>query len=390
MKKTVNLYVFKEILGPFFIGLLIFTFIFLTNSILRLTELVVNKGVRLTDILKLILFVMPSFLVFAIPMALLMAALTAFGRLSSDNEITAMKASGISLYEMVTPIMILSIICYLLTSIMAIYAEPYGNLAYKKSTYNIARTKANIGIKERIFNNDFEGLVLYVNEIAVKGEKLKGVLVSESRKTEEIQTIVAKEGYIISDPESLNIILRLIDGSIHRVGKELNTYQRIAFSSYDINLGLGTIIKEKGGFTKRYKEMSIDELRLRIEKLKEEKKKYFHPLRVLYEKFSFPFACLVFGLLAVPLGIQSKPSGKFLGFIVSLGVILIYYVLLTGGEVLAKNGKIHLVIAVWAPNLLFGVLGVYMLYKTANERPVKLLLWIRGLRFRGKVKNGDI
>jgi lipopolysaccharide export system permease protein len=390
MKKTITLYVFKEIIGPFSVGLLIFTFIFLTNSILRLTELVVNKGVRLIDILKLILFVMPSFLVFAIPMALLMAALTAFGRLSSDNEITAMKASGISLYELVTPIMILSIICYLLTSIMSIYAEPYGNHAYKKSIYNIAKTKANIGIKERIFNNDFEGLVLYVNEIAVKGKKLKGILVSERRKMEEVQTIVAKEGYIISDPKSLNIALRLIDGSIHRVGKELNTYQRIAFSSYDISLSLGTIIKEKGGFTKRYKEMSIDELQRKIKNLKEKKKKYFHPLRILYEKFSFPFACLVFGLLAVPLGIQSKPSGKFLGFIVSLGVILTYYVLLTGGEIMAKNGKMPLFIAVWAPNFLFGILGLYMLYKTANELPVKLVLWIKGLRSRGEVKNGNL
>lgn len=376
MKKTISFYLIKEIMGPFFIGLLIFTFIFLMNSILRLTELVVNKGVKLIDILKLILYAVPSFLVFTVPMALLMAVLAALGRLSGDNEITAMKVSGIGIYQLVAPIMIFSLVCSALTSFVAVYALPWGNSSTSELIFNIARNKVNIGIKERTFNSDFKGLVLYVNEIAVRGEKLKGILVSEKGETGEPNTIVAREGYLISDPKSLIITLRLIDGKIHRASKDLNTYQEIGFSTYDINLDLGTIIKEQGSFTKEYSEMSIGELQRKIEELRKEKKSFYHPLQVLYEKFSLPFACLVFGLIAIPLGIQSRPSSKFWGFILSLGVILTYYVFLTFGQILAKNGEIPLPIALWAPNIFIGILGVYMLYKTANDLPINFIVWI--------------
>jgi len=376
MKRTISFYLTKEIMGPFFVGLLIFTFIFLMNSILRLTELVVNKGVKLIDILKLILYAMPSFLVFTVPMALLMAVLAALGRLSGDNEITAMKVSGIGIYQLVAPIMIFSLVCSLLTSFVAVYALPWGNSSTRELIFNIARNKVNIGIKERTFNSDFKGLVLYVNEIAVRGEKLKGILVSEKGETGEPNTIVAREGYLISDPKSLIITLRLIDGKIHRASKDLNTYQEIGFSTYDINLDLGTIIKEQGSFTKEYSEMSIGELQRKIEELRKGEKSLYHPLQVLYEKFSVPFACLVFGLIAIPLGIQSRPSSKFWGFILSLVVILIYYVFLTFGQILAKNGEIPLPIALWAPNFFIGILGVYMLYKTANDLPINFIVWI--------------
>ncbi|MFH1624339.1 MAG: LPS export ABC transporter permease LptF [Pseudomonadota bacterium] len=377
MRKTISLYLTRETITPFLAGLLVFTFIFLTNSILRLAELVVNKGVRLIDISKLILFTMPSFLVLTIPMALLMAVLTALGRLSGDNEITAMKASGISLYELVTPIMILSTVCYVLTSFVTIYVSPWGSRSYNELVFNMVRNKVDIGIKERTFNSDFEGLVLYVNEIAVRGEKLKGILVSERRETDDPHTIFAREGYIISDPKSLIVTLRLIDGAIHRAGKDLNSYQKIGFSTYDINVNLGTVIKDKQALTKKYTEMSIMELQRKIKELRQKKEDFFRPLGVLHEKFSLPFACLVFGLLAVPLGMQSKPSGKFWGFALSLGVILVYYVFLVGGEVLAKSGKIPLPLALWAPNFFLGILGLYMLYKTVNELPINFVVWIK-------------
>ena len=374
MKKTISFYLIKEIVGPFFIGLLIFTFVFLMNSILRLTELVVNKGVKLIDISKLILYAMPSFVVFTLPMALLMAILAALGRLSGDNEITAMRVSGISLYQLVAPIMIFSLICSVLTSFVAIYAIPWGNSSTSELIFNIARNKVNIGIKERTFNSDFKGVVFYVNEVAVRGKKLKGILISEKGEMEEPNTIVAREGYLISDPKSLIITLRLVDGKIHRASKDLNTYQEIGFSYYDMNLDLGTTIKEQGSFTKKYSEMSIGELQRKIEELREKKGNLYNPLKVLYEKFSLPFVCLVFGLVAIPFGIQSKPSSKFWGFILSLGVILTYYIVLTGGEILAKNGEIPILIALWAPNFFIGMLGMYMLYKTANDLPINFIV----------------
>ena len=389
MKKTISLYLVKEVTGPFIIGLFVFSFIFLMSSIFRLTELVVNKGVKFVDISKLILYAMPSFLVFTIPMALLMAVLTGLGRLSGDNEITAMKGSGISLYTLVIPIMVLSLFCYILTSFVSIYLLPRGNYSYNNLIYNIVKIKANIGIKERTFNSDFEGLVLYVNEVAVRGKMLKGILVSEARDTEDPYTIFAREGYVMTDPKSFNVTLRLIDGDIHRSDKNLDTYQRIGFSTYDINLNMDAIVQEKASFSKRYKERSVAELRKKIEKLRKENKNPNHPLRILHERFSLPFACLVFGLIAVSLGIQSRPSGKFWGFVLSLGVILIYYVLFTGGGILVNNGKMPVFLALWFPNFFFFALGLYMLYKTANESHAKIIMRISNLLHKKKIQTEE-
>src|SRR4030043_1536592 len=165
MKKTTHLYILKEIFPIFLIGLMIFTIILLMDKILKLIELIVTRGVSLTQILMLLLFLSPSFLVFTIPMAFLLGTLLSFGRLSGDSEITAFKASGVSLYQLFFPISILSICAYLLTTFLVFFGLPWGNQGFMATLYLIAQSKANIEIKERVFNDMFSGLVVYVDKV---------------------------------------------------------------------------------------------------------------------------------------------------------------------------------------------------------------------------------
>ena len=375
MKKTINLYLTKEILSPLFVTLLVFSFIFLTSNILRLTELMLNRGVELGSILRLILYTIPFLLVFTIPMSILVAVALAFGRLSGDGEITAMKASGISLSQLIAPVIAVSVFCYIVTSFLSIFAVPWANHSFNKLIFDIAKTKASIEIKERVFNDEFKELMLYVNEIPVKSKKLKGILVYEKGVERGANTIFAREGYIVYNPESLSIDLRLIDGNIHKLGNELNSYQKIQFSNYDINLKLGTLIRDNMSFTNEYCKMSIGELKKKVHELIEKNRSYYFPLLEIYKKFSLPFACIIFGIIAVPLGVQSKSSSRTLGVVVALCAFLAYYVSLTCVEVLAKNGRILPIVAVWTPNFLFGALGAYMLYKSVNELPIKVMEW---------------
>jgi lipopolysaccharide export system permease protein len=375
MKKTTYLYIFKEILPIFIIGLMIFTVILLMDKILKLIELIVARGVDVSQIMMLLLFISPSFLIFTIPMGVLLAILLAFGRLSSDSEITALKASGMSLYQLFLPVAIFSICTYLLTTFLVFYGLPWGNQGFKDTLYKIAQSKADIEIKERVFNDTFDGLVVYVDKVPIQGKRMEGILIYDEREQGKLITIFAKEGFFISNPKSQEVILRLLNGDIHRVERQTNIYQKIRFNIYDLRLELAKTFTNIGKKLKD-KEMSIDDIKEKMEEMRK-KGEDTTPMKVeLHRRYAFPFACLVFSLIGVPLGIQPRRSGKSYGFIFSILIILAYYISLTASEILAIRHTIPAFLAGWAPNFLFGGLGIYILVMAAKESPFKPSIWL--------------
>lgn len=181
MKRTLYFYLIKELFPAFLLGLIGFTFILLTGRIVQLMELFVNKGVPLGYILRLLYLLLPSFMVLTIPMATLLSVLLAFNRLSSDNEITALKASGVSLYQMIPPVLVFAVATYVATTFLSLYSVPRANEGSRALLYEVASSKANAGIREKMFNDDFEGLVLYVEEIKPRTLTWEKVFISDSR-----------------------------------------------------------------------------------------------------------------------------------------------------------------------------------------------------------------
>jgi lipopolysaccharide export system permease protein len=238
MKKTATVYILKEIIPIFFIGLMTFTIILLMDKILKLIELIVTRGGSLSDVLTLFLFISPSFLIITIPVAVLLGTLLTFGRLSSDSEITAFKASGMSLYQLFFPIAIFALATFLLTSFLVFYGLPWGNRGFKATLFRLAQSKADIEIKERVFNDAFSGLVVYVDRVPLQGNHMEGILIYDQREKGKSHTILAKEGFVINNPESQEIILRLKSGDIHRIEPEARTFQKIKFDTYDLKLEL--------------------------------------------------------------------------------------------------------------------------------------------------------
>lgn len=381
MKKTTYFYVLKETLPIFFIGLLTFTVVLLMDKILKLIELIVNRGVSFSKILMLLLFISPSFLIFTIPMAVLLGTLLSFGRLSGDSEITAFKASGVSLYQLFLPISILSVIAYLFTSFLVFYGLPWGNRGFMATIYLIAQSKADIEIKERVFNDVFDGLVVYVDKVPIQGKKMEGVLIYDERDKEKVNTIFAKEGFLNSDPKSHEVVLRLLNGDIHRFETKTKVYQKMKFDTYDLKLELGKTFAAMGKKLKEH-EMSIDEIKEKIEKMKMKGEDTTGQEVELHKRYAIPFACIVFGLIGVPLGIQPRRSARSYGFILGIFILMTYYMSLTASEILAMKKTIPAFLAGWTPNFLFCGFGVYLLVKTAKESPFKPLVWLsEGLDF---------
>jgi lipopolysaccharide export system permease protein len=378
MKWTLYRYLLKELLPAFFLGLVGFTFILLTGRILQLTELFVNKGVPLQYILKLLYFLFPSFLVLTIPMATLLSVMLAFNRLSSDNEITALKASGISLYQMVPPILVFSFSTFVATTFLSLYAVPNANQASRSLLYEVASSKAHAGIRERVFNDDFDGLVLYVEQVKPKSFLWENIFISDSRNPAEVYTIIAREGEVLSDPQALAVTLRLQNGSIHKLGKEPDAYQKVDFNYYDLRLYLKTELREKKN-EKHPADMTLSELIRAIQVLRAKKADVKAQMVKIHEKFSIPLACLVFGIIGVPLGLQSRGArgSKSRGLSWSIGVLLVYYLLTNAGTSLAERGAVPLDAGMWTPNAILLALGIYLLVKAANESPVLFLVWIQ-------------
>ena len=368
MHRLINRYILREIAVPFCMILFVLTFVLLMGKILQVMDLMINKGVAFADIARLMLFLIPSFLAFTIPISLLIAILIGLGRLSGDNEWTIMKMSGVSLYRLSIPVACAALAAFLMTLATTLFLVPYGNLASKALLFDMARQKASIGIREKVFIDDFQGILLYAERIPVHGNFLEGVLVSDSRIIREPSTIIARRAYLISNPDTMVITLRLEDGSTHTVDAGLNHYRKMDFRFYDVRLDLAsTLSGEKKIATKSSTEMSLSELTatLRNRGLKEEA---LRELAIeLNKKMTVPVSCLVFALIGMPLGIRAHRSVRSRGFTIGLFLVLVYYLLRLSGEALVETEKLSPVIGTWTPNWIFAAAGILLFSLSARE-----------------------
>lgn len=367
MRKIISRYIFKEIAFPFLIILFVLTFVLLMGRILQTMDLMVNKGISLLVIIKLIAFLLPSFLLFTIPIALLIAILIGMGRLSSDNEITVLRSSGISLLQIYYPVAVASLIAFVFTLIISHFLVPQSNFATKRLLFDIAQQNASVGIKEKIFNADFKGIILYAENIPIDGDYMEGVFVSDNRLVNEPNTTIAKRAYLVSDPKSFTVKLRLENGSTHTVSPDFKNYRKIDFQTYDINLDFSTAIASISEETKSSTDMTMMELINKMKKPGIDEAAARELAIEVHKKFSIPLSCIFFALLALPLGIKGHRAVKSRGFAIGVIIVSLFYLLRIGGEALVETGRLTPEIGVWTPILIFALLGIYMFYMVYNE-----------------------
>ncbi len=378
MRKIIDRYIFQEIAFPFILILCILTFVLLMGKILQIMDLFINKGVGFFSIVKIIIFLMPSFMLFTIPIALLISVLIAVGRLSSDNEITALKTSGISLLQMYYPVAVASMITFVLTLLISYFILPQSNFSTKRLLFNLVQQNAQIGIKEKVFNDDFKGFLIYADKVPHDKNYMEGIIVSDKRIIGEQNTILAQKAILQSDQESMMVKLKLENGSIHTVSANLKNYRKIDFKSYDLILDLSNVLASFDESAKSGKEMTISELLRNAGKKEGNVKKRRELLVEMHNRFAIPTACILFGLLALPLGIRSQRSVKAKGFATGLIIVTLYYLLRIGAEAVAVNGHLPVAICVWTPNLLFSLVGICLFYLHYREISLFSRTHIRG------------
>lgn len=385
----IHRYIAREITVPTLLGLIIFTFVLLMGRILKLVELVINKGIPVGEVARLFGYLLPSFLVITIPLAFLLGVLLGFGRLSADSETIALKACGISLYGMLKPVLALAVLASLITAYLTLRAGPSGNSAFRTQVFQIATSRASAGFQPRVFNDEFEGLVLYASDIQERSGILEGVFISDERVGTTPSVILARRGRVIPDRSALTLTLRLEEGTIHRRpgDKGHDTYQVIDFSTYDINLNMGQQLPDTPVRRKKESELTTSELQEARDQAQSPAERSKLTVE-WHRRLILPMAPLLFALIGVPLGIRSQRSGRGGGFATGLVVFLTYYLLFSFAETLAVEGGLNPVPVIWAPNALFLTGSLILLYLSAQEKqPLlyeRLLAGVRrGLRRRG-------
>jgi lipopolysaccharide export system permease protein len=302
-------------------------------------------------------------------MSFLLAVLLAFGRLSADSEITAMKAGRISLYGLLPPVVTFAFVAFAISMFVTVYALPWGNSSFKIFLYDVIKARITLNIKEKVFNDNFPGMVLYVDEYDQKRHFISDVLIYDDRKPDEPSTIFAKSGAIATDPVKKEIRLSLRDGSIHRNSGK-SSYHLVEFASYDLSINLS---QASPGVKTDEQDMSLSDLLLNINNPATDRKSRTDLLLELHKRLSLPFACFVFVMIGIPLGMQNQRSGKAAGFSTSICVIILNYILFSTGKTLGQKGLLHPAVAMWLPNLTLLGIGLYLFKKTADERKIPFL-----------------
>jgi LPS export ABC transporter permease LptF/LPS export ABC transporter permease LptG len=385
VRNRLNRYIISEILGPLALGFLVYTFILLIQFLFRSAEMIIRRGLPAAIVGKLLLLTLPNIVVLTLPMSLLFGILIAVGRLSSDSELIAMRSSGISLLTLYKPILMLSAFFTILNTFLMVYALPWGNHALQELRLQVATQTVAQQVQPRVFYEEWEGKVVYVFEVPPGEKRWKGVFLAESLPSnlQNNQITTADWGEVMVDPTGEKIVLRLYNAIRHKV--DMNAPDRYEISRHKkLDLILDDQFtseqRAKMSVSKGIRELTLQELReLREDPTSNDEQRNLAEVEI-HKKFSIPMACMVFGLFALPLGINNRRGGKASGFALSIGVIVVYYILLNNGEEAARFGKLPGWLAMWAPNILLAAGGLFLLMRRNRDKSLLLSRvdrWIR-------------
>lgn len=375
---TLYRYVFWEITTPFFLVLFVFTGILFLLRSLKLVDMVINKNVPLTDIILLFSYIIPAFLELAIPMALLIGVMLAFGRLSADSELVVIRATGTSISQLVKPVFAFALLALGACTMMSLYFRPWADYRLGIGIFEIAKLKATSGLIPGVFN-DLNNLTIYAATIDQDTGRLSNVIIADRRDDANPRTFLAQYGDLIANQAERTLSLRLYDGMIHE-GRGLN-FHLTNFQINSIGLNQDELFSDtstKDG--KKTKEMFISELNEYREILKHTPMP--HPIEFTrsiakceveyHRRFAIPVSCLCVALMAMALGVQPSRGGHHWGasanIIVGIACISVYYMLFALGEGLGSNGQIPAWLGMWGPNLIFGSLAIIIFLQIGSER----------------------
>ncbi len=360
--KILRHYILKEFLAAFAISIFVLTFVMVLGNMVKIAELIIAKGVPLLSAGKLFLYLIPFLFRFILPIATLAAILLSVGRLSSDNELIAIRSNGISLIGVVLPLLVIGLILSLFSVILNNEIIPLSHHRSRETIVRIGTQNPAAALEAGTFITAFDKFIIFIYQI--DGYKLGNIRIYEPQGDDKPpRTIIAKAGEFIILPEKKILKLKLIDGTSDEINpRDPENFYKLNFKTYFMNIDFRKMMDKK--VDKKTKDMTLAELR---EQLDELKRQGIDPLPLLTEthkRFALSFSCLVFVLLGAPFAMITRRREKSVNFGFAFLIVALYYLFFIGCESLALTGRVPPGLALNLPNALFGAIGLGMFSKT--------------------------
>ena len=358
----------QEARGPFLISLVLLTFVVFTREFGRIAELLIRKDTQITTVLKAVAYLMPSILIFTVPFAFLIGTLIAFSRLTADSEIVAMRAGGVSILQILMPVLKAAVIVTLLTASFTLFLLPGANWRLRMLRTDMAVRPAYSDIKPRVFFEEFPGLLLYVEDVDLHSSRWRGIFLSDTTDSEEKRIILAREGTIFGNGNERRIQLHFEHGAVYNIPTQ--TPEKITISRFDtLDVPVDFPAAEPdNGKVKRPQDKTLGELTTDLRQGSGEDRRA--SLVELNRRIALPLSALAFGILAVTLGIRAPRGGRGYGFILSIIVAFTYYVMFATGSSLSRAGVLPITIGVWGADASMGLLALLTLRFADHESPL--------------------
>jgi len=357
--KILDRYIIKEVMSFVALAVAALTIMLIMQTLFELTEMLINKKVGWVYIVKLLAYRLPAFLVVTFPISLLASSELAIGNLSTNGEITAMRAGGISLRRIIFPFLVAAFGISILSFLINDYVVPEANHISQNIIREIVLKKGPPNIKRNVFFRDAENRYFYINRLDEKNMIMQDIMVYELTREKFPRTITAKTGKWVVDTWKLE------NGTIYNYDEEGKITYEMSFANLDI------IVKEDlQKFFKNQRtpqEMSSKELKQQIDILQQAGANTKNFEVDYHLKYSIPFSGLIFVLLGVPLGLQVKRGSKATGIIISIVLVLLYYILLSTTRSFGRGGMMDPFIAAWIPNASFGIIGLIIMLKAERK-----------------------
>ncbi len=384
MLSIIDRYILRETLRMVFLSLLVLTFVLMLQPIMQALPGLMAKGIDGWTIAKLMLLLVPSALGITIPMAVLIGLLMGFGRLSGDRETVALQACGISIYRMLRPVALLATVAMAATTYVLMVALPDANQAYRDMFFRIVTTQAEDEVAPRVFYEGFAGRTLYVQGVDTDGTGWLNVFLRDNSDPETPKVFIAEQGRVVINQENRTADIVLTAGSMHTVDPDDPAiYNTDGFGETHLTLNPDSIFPS-GGLEPGLREMTFSQLQAQVALRREQGLSPHNEIIQIHTRFSLPVACLVLALIGLALGVTSRRDGKLASFAVGIAVIFVYWGIMILGEGMAKGATVSPHLAMWLPNIAFGILGTTLLVWRARSAGQQVSLAIRFLgRGRG-------
>jgi LPS export ABC transporter permease LptG/LPS export ABC transporter permease LptF len=370
--KIIDRYVIRQLLMPFGIGLLVFTFLIMLRPLQDYGEDLVARNVPSELVGWLLLLLVPQALALTIPMSLLLGLLVGFGRLSADREFVAMQACGIGLKRLLLPVGVVSVLSLVVTAYIWFYGYPNANQKFLDVLVNVLAERAEGNVRPHVFYREIPNLMLYVRDVSPAGDGWNGVFISDTRPGQPEAVYLARHGRIAINrsERTVNIIL---DDTVRRSVDANGNYDVVKVSRQILSVDPATVLPVRTSI-KGLAEMTISELKAAAAERERQGLSGHNEWVAIHQKFAVPFACLVFGVIGLALGATHRRDGALGSFVLGLAVVFAYYVPLRLGSQMVRGDLIPPWLAAWLPNMALGALAaaLFVWRERVADQPIRL------------------